>query len=174
MSDQPAPLSFETVSGLAAFTARVAQLAASAHAELTLFSHELDYRVYGSEEFSEIIKKFILQHRRARLRVLHHRFHRRLHRDDRGQHAALADADRVSGSRHYGQGGVRGVLAASATTPARRSGGARPEALNENAGHASRALPLEVAGVGELLQGGGQLRAGTAVVLDDASDRIVR
>ena len=69
MSEQPAPPQVEEVSGIAAFTARVAELAASAHSELTLFSYDLDYRVYGSEAFSDVIKKFILQHRRARLRA---------------------------------------------------------------------------------------------------------
>lgn len=64
--------SYETVSGLEAYTKLVLQLVSTAHVELKLFSYDLDQRVYGSEEFCDTLKKFILQHRRAHLRAIVH------------------------------------------------------------------------------------------------------
>lgn len=64
--------SYALASGIAEFTRLAVATAAAAHSELVLFSHELDYRVYGSEEFCDTLKRFILQHRRARLRALVH------------------------------------------------------------------------------------------------------
>lgn len=68
----PAPPPYALVSGLAAFASEVIAMVASAHTELNLFSYALDYRIYGSEEFSDTLKTFILQHRRARLRAIVH------------------------------------------------------------------------------------------------------
>lgn len=59
-------------SGLAAFTQQIIALVAGAKNSLRLFSYELDYRVYGSAAFNQALKGFILQHRRARLRVIVH------------------------------------------------------------------------------------------------------
>lgn len=63
---------YRVVSGIADYTRHAVAIMAAAHVELCLFSHALDHRIYGCEEFSETLKRFILQHRRARLRVLVH------------------------------------------------------------------------------------------------------
>lgn len=72
MSEAPQTQNYEVLSGLAAYAAHAKNLVAGAHTELILFSHDLDHRVYGSEEFCDTLKKFILQHRRARLRAIVH------------------------------------------------------------------------------------------------------
>lgn len=63
---------YTLVSGIAEFARLAVATAAVAHAELVLFSHDLDARVYGNEDFCDTLKRFILQHRRARLRALVH------------------------------------------------------------------------------------------------------
>lgn len=62
----------ECIEGAAAYIQRAQQMIEAAHTDLALFSHGLDHRIYGGEEFSETLKRFILRHRRARLRVLVH------------------------------------------------------------------------------------------------------
>lgn len=74
MSQPPAPAepSFALVTGTAEFLEHALRVLKSAHMQLTLFTHDLDVRVYGSEVFCETLKAFILGHRRAQLRVLVH------------------------------------------------------------------------------------------------------
>ncbi|MBI2383698.1 MAG: hypothetical protein HYV18_06495 [Gammaproteobacteria bacterium] len=68
--DELRPDNYEVVSGVAAFAQRAAELVAGARNTLDVLSCELDRRIYGSEEFLQNLRKFVLQHRHARLRVL--------------------------------------------------------------------------------------------------------
>lgn len=63
---------YEVISGLAAYCERVIALVSSARMELALFTHGMDSRIYGSDDFVQAVRGFALQHRRARLRVLVH------------------------------------------------------------------------------------------------------
>lgn len=60
----------ELLQGRAAFAARALELARAARGELLLLSDSLDRAVYGGEDFAEAVKRFLLDHDRARLRVL--------------------------------------------------------------------------------------------------------
>lgn len=72
LAQAPKSPPFEVVSGLAAYSQHALQLVANAHMEVALFSYDLDHRIYGSEAFTDNLKKLVLQHRRARLRVIVH------------------------------------------------------------------------------------------------------
>ena len=63
---------YHIVSGATAYAQHLRELTESARVSLILFSHDLDHRIYGAEEFTEALKKFILSNRRARLRVIIH------------------------------------------------------------------------------------------------------
>ena len=72
-SDQPlvgADKDYLPLTGLAQFADHAVSLVARVHMELVLFSYELDRRIYSSEAFTEPLKKFLLSHERARMRVL--------------------------------------------------------------------------------------------------------
>lgn len=68
----PPPMSFTTVSGSEAFAEAALEVVAQARYQLVLLSFDLDRRLFGGETFTEQLRNFILQHRRARLRVLVH------------------------------------------------------------------------------------------------------
>lgn len=67
-----ATLAFAAVSGSDAFAAATLEVVRAARYELVLMSVELDRRLFGTEVFIDQLRNFILQHRRARLRVLVH------------------------------------------------------------------------------------------------------
>lgn len=56
--------------GSAGFLARLAEMARDARMQISIMSQTLDRRVYGSEEFLGPLQSFLLQHERARLRVI--------------------------------------------------------------------------------------------------------
>ena len=58
------------VTGGAAFLEHAVRLVEAARLELVICSAMLDRRVYGDEIFIDRVRRFVLQHRRARLRVL--------------------------------------------------------------------------------------------------------
>lgn len=58
------------VSGVAAFTEHAVLVAKAARMDIVIYSDTLDRRIYGDEAFVATIRSFVLQHRRARLRVL--------------------------------------------------------------------------------------------------------
>lgn len=68
--DLPAPPEVEVVTGLAGFAERALQVAGAARTELALLTYAFDARVYGTEPFVDTVRRFALEHRRARLRVL--------------------------------------------------------------------------------------------------------
>ena len=72
MTYEPQAPAFEVVSGIVAFGQRAIDLIGLARAEIILFSQGLDRRVYGSDAFIEPLQTFLLQHQRARLRVIVH------------------------------------------------------------------------------------------------------
>lgn len=68
----PPPKGFAPVSGAAEFAAAALDVVGAARHQLVLMSVELDRRLFGTDEFIERLRNFILEHRRARLRVLVH------------------------------------------------------------------------------------------------------
>ena len=58
------------VRGMAAFTEHAVLVAKAARMDIVIFSETLDRRIYGDEAFVAAVRSFVLQHRRARLRVL--------------------------------------------------------------------------------------------------------
>jgi hypothetical protein len=60
----------QLLEGRAAFAAKALELVRGAHLELLLLSDSLDRSLYGSEEFADAVKRFLLDHERARLLVL--------------------------------------------------------------------------------------------------------
>jgi hypothetical protein len=60
----------ELLQGRAAFAAKAQELARGARSELLLLSDSLDRALYGSEEFADAVKHFLLDNDRARLLVL--------------------------------------------------------------------------------------------------------
>jgi hypothetical protein len=56
--------------GTADYAARATQMVSTARTEVALLSQELDRRIYGTEVFTESIRRFVLQHRHTRVRVL--------------------------------------------------------------------------------------------------------
>lgn len=63
-------IDFEPIEGAEAYAAALLKLTAAARSELALMSLDLERRLYGTEVFVQYLRGFILQHRRARLRVL--------------------------------------------------------------------------------------------------------
>ncbi len=61
---------FELLEGVAPFAAKAAELVAGAYMDVALLSQELNERVYSTENFVTAVRKFVLQHGHARLRVL--------------------------------------------------------------------------------------------------------
>lgn len=68
--DQPTGMDFTAVGGAVGFADAALAVVATARHQLVLMTVDLDGRLYGSELFVECLRSFILQHRRARLRVL--------------------------------------------------------------------------------------------------------
>ena len=60
----------QLLTGIADFAARAIQMVSTAHTEIALLSQELDRRIYGTETFSDSIRRFVLQHQHTRVRVL--------------------------------------------------------------------------------------------------------
>lgn len=60
----------ELLQGRAAFAARALELVRGARGELLLLSDSLDRSLYGSEEFADAVKTFLLGSERRRLSVL--------------------------------------------------------------------------------------------------------
>lgn len=68
----PPPTVFLPVSGGAEFAAAALQVVGSARHQLSLMTVALDRPLFGTEDFVQRVRSFVLQHRRARLRVLVH------------------------------------------------------------------------------------------------------
>ncbi len=68
----PPPMEFTTVTGSEAFASAALDVVSAARHHLALMSVDLDRRLFGTEAFTDSLRNFILQHRRARLRVLVH------------------------------------------------------------------------------------------------------
>ena len=66
----PLPSSAEILSGTADYAARATRMVSEARYELCLLTQELDRRIYGTEIFSEALRRFVLQNDRSRVRVL--------------------------------------------------------------------------------------------------------
>ena len=65
----PAP-EVELLTGAADYAARATRMVSEARTDLTLLSQELDRRIYGTEVFTESLRRFVLQSDMARARVL--------------------------------------------------------------------------------------------------------
>jgi hypothetical protein len=66
------PIEFAPVAGTEAFAAAALEVVGAARHHLALVSVDLERRLFGSEAFTQRLSNFILQHRRARMRVLVH------------------------------------------------------------------------------------------------------
>ena len=64
---EPTP---ESVLGHLEFTDKAAQMLRGARNEILIFSYDLDRRVYSSEPLVKLLRGFLLEHRRGRLRGL--------------------------------------------------------------------------------------------------------
>lgn len=60
----------EILSGTADFAARATKMVSEARSEIYLLSQELDRRIYGTEIFSESLRRFVLGNPYARARIL--------------------------------------------------------------------------------------------------------
>lgn len=60
----------ELLTGVADYAARATQMVVQARNEIVVLSQELDRRIYGTEIFAETLRRFVLQHRNTRVRVL--------------------------------------------------------------------------------------------------------
>ena len=69
MNDDFAAALPQLLDGRAAFAARALELVREARGELLLLSHSLERSLYGSEEFADAVKAFLLGSERARLCV---------------------------------------------------------------------------------------------------------
>lgn len=65
-------MEFTAVTGSDAFANAALEVVSVARHHLALLTVDLDRRLFGTEAFTEHLRNFILQHRRARLRVLVH------------------------------------------------------------------------------------------------------
>lgn len=65
-------MEFTAVTGSDAFANAALEVVSVARHHLALLTVDLDRRLFGTEAFTERLRNFILQHRRARLRVLVH------------------------------------------------------------------------------------------------------
>lgn len=57
-------------SGSEQFLARLAEMAQGARMQISMLSQTLDRRIYGNEDFLAPLQTFLLQHDRARLRII--------------------------------------------------------------------------------------------------------
>ena len=69
MNDDFAAALPQLLDGRVAFAAKALELVRGARAELLLLSHSLERSLYGSEEFADAVKTFLLGSERARLWV---------------------------------------------------------------------------------------------------------
>ena len=67
---QEAPL--VSIPGIAGYAERAAALTEGARIAVTVLSHDLDRRIFGTEAFMQAVRKFVLQHSHARFRALIH------------------------------------------------------------------------------------------------------
>lgn len=65
-----AAIAASAVSGLVAFIDHAVLVAKAARMDIAIFSDTLDRRIYGDDRFVATVRAFVLQNRRARLRVL--------------------------------------------------------------------------------------------------------
>jgi hypothetical protein len=73
MNELPPPLPGSeaiALSGLAAFAEHAVQLVEAARMDVAILSPVLDRRIFGDERLIAAVRSFVLQHRRARLRIL--------------------------------------------------------------------------------------------------------
>lgn len=68
----PPPMDYSAVVGAAAFAAAAQEVVDAARHDLALMTVDLDRRLFGTDELVQRLRNFILQHRRARFRVLVH------------------------------------------------------------------------------------------------------
>lgn len=66
-ASEPTP---ESVLGHEEFTARAIEMLKGARQDIVIFSYDLDRRVYGDEALVKIVRAFLLEHRRGRLRAI--------------------------------------------------------------------------------------------------------
>lgn len=64
---EPTP---DSVLGHEEFTERLLLMLRSARQEITIFSHDLDRRIFGHDQVVRLIREFLLAHRRGRLRAV--------------------------------------------------------------------------------------------------------
>ena len=60
----------EVLSGIANFAAKATQMVSEATMEIALLTQELDRRIYGSGIFTEVLRRFVLQHQHTKVRIL--------------------------------------------------------------------------------------------------------
>jgi hypothetical protein len=58
------------VLGHVEFAQRIIEMARSARQEIIICSHDLDRRIYGDPALIDVLRRFLLEHRRGRLRAL--------------------------------------------------------------------------------------------------------
>lgn len=68
----PGPVGFISLSGAVEHAEAAVQLVKQARVSLALLSVELDQHLFGTSRFADQLRNFVLQHRRAHLRVLVH------------------------------------------------------------------------------------------------------
>lgn len=66
------PIGFQVVEGSEGFANAALDVVGTARHHLALLTVDLDRRLFGTQAFTDGLRNFILQHRRARLRVLIH------------------------------------------------------------------------------------------------------
>lgn len=64
------PSEVHLITGAADYAARATQMVSGARMEIALLSQELDRRIYGTEIFGEALRRFVLQHKHTKVRVL--------------------------------------------------------------------------------------------------------
>jgi hypothetical protein len=60
----------EILSGVANYAAKATQMVSEAKMEVAMLTQELDRRIYGSGIFTESLRRFVLQHRNTKVRIL--------------------------------------------------------------------------------------------------------
>lgn len=60
----------ESVLGHLEFAERIVDMARNARQEVVICSHDLDRRIYGDAALIDVLRRFLLEHRRGRLRGL--------------------------------------------------------------------------------------------------------
>lgn len=68
----PNELDFVTITGAEAFGDAACKVISGARIQLSIMSVALEKPIYGTERFANDLRNFILEHRRARLRILVH------------------------------------------------------------------------------------------------------